>query len=210
MNDQPKRAALYLRVSTDKQTTANQRMELEKVAAARGWTLAADAIYEDAGISGAKGRDKRPGLDRMLKDATAGRFDVLMAWSVDRIGRSMLHVAQTMTELASLGRELYLHQQAIDSSTPAGKAMVQMAAVFAELERSMIVERVNAGIRRAKRHGTKSGKAIGRPRMSEATLATIRRERDRGTPVRKIAADLGVGTGTVGRALGYGQAARHK
>jgi DNA invertase Pin-like site-specific DNA recombinase len=146
----------------------------------------------------------------MLKDATAGRFDVLMAWSVDRIGRSMLHVAQTMTELASLGRELYLHQQAIDSSTPAGKAMVQMAAVFAELERSMIVERVNAGIRRAKRHGTKSGKAIGRPRLSEATVATIRRERDRGTPVRKIAADLGIGTGTVGRALGYGQAARHK
>jgi DNA invertase Pin-like site-specific DNA recombinase len=207
MNDTPKRAALYLRVSAKEQTTATQRQELEKVAAARGWTVV--ETHEDAGVSCAKGRDRCPGLDRLLEDAAAGKFDVLMAWSIDRIGRSMLRIAQTMTEFAALGRELYLHQEAIDSSTPAGRAMVQMAAVFAELERSMIVERVRSGMKRAKRTGTRSGKPIGKPPLAEHTANSIRLLRERGTSVRSIARELKVSTSTVYGVL-HPKPAEHK
>jgi DNA invertase Pin-like site-specific DNA recombinase len=116
------------------------------------------ATYEDAGISGAKGRDKRPGFDRMLKDATIGKFDILAAWSVDRLGRSLQDLIGFLSELHSTGRDLYLHQQAIDTSTPSGRAMFQMLGVFAEFERGMIRERVNAGLARAKAKGVKLGR----------------------------------------------------
>ena len=106
-------------------------------------------VYEDAGISGAKGRDKRPAFDRMLKDATARNIDMIAAWSVDRLGRSLQDLVGFLTELQALGCHLYLHQQALDTSTPSGRAMFQMCGVFAEFERAMIVERVNAGLARA-------------------------------------------------------------
>jgi DNA invertase Pin-like site-specific DNA recombinase len=170
-------------------------LELESVAAGRGWEVV--AMYEDHGISGAKGRKDRPRFDAMLKDATAGRFDVVMSWAIDRIGRSTLNVCETMTELAALDVGLYLHQQAIDTTTPAGKALVQMAAVFAEFERSMIVERINAGMARAKRVGTKSGNPIGRPSLPEHTQRAIVRLRERGFSVRQIATELAISTATV-------------
>src|SRR5215212_9185803 len=94
-----KRVAIYIRVSTSGQTTENQRRELEAVAAQRGWKIV--ATYEDAGISGAKGRDQRPGFDRMLKDATAGRFDILASWSVDRLGRSLQDLIGFLSDLQS-------------------------------------------------------------------------------------------------------------
>src|SRR4051794_40011496 len=122
----PKRAAIYLRVSTDEQTTTNQRRELEAAAEHRGWDVI--TVYEDAGISGAKGRDKRPGLDAMLKDAVRRKFDVVMAWSVDRLGRSLSDLVGGLQELYGAGVDLYLHQQAIDTTTPAGRAMFQMWA----------------------------------------------------------------------------------
>jgi len=130
-----KRAALYLRVSTADQTTENQRLELIRVAEQRGWHVS--AVYDDVGISGAKGRDKRPGLDRMLKDAVAGKFDVVMAWAIDRLGRSSLDLLTNMNELHGVGVAIYLHQQQIDSTTAAGKAMLPMCGVFAEFERSL-------------------------------------------------------------------------
>ena len=131
------RAALYLRVSTtDGQTTENQRLALAKVAGHRGWEIV--HTYEDAGISGAKGRDQRPAFNQMLKDAVRRRFDVCMCWSIDRLGRSVLHVASAMAELDAAGVALYSDQQAIDSTSPFGKAMIQMACVFGELEREMI------------------------------------------------------------------------
>src|ERR1700722_12004035 len=100
------RAALYLRVSTtDRQTTENQRMVLAKVAEHRGWKIV--QVYEDIGISGAKGRDKRPAFDRMLKDAVRRKFDVIMCWSIDRLGRSVLHVANALAELDAAGVALY-------------------------------------------------------------------------------------------------------
>src|ERR1700721_2089100 len=106
------RAAIYLRVSTDEQTTQNQRRELEAAAEHRGWPVV--AVYEDAGISGAKGRDKRPGLDQMLKDATRRKFDVVMAWSADRLGRSLSDLVVGLQELHGAGVDLFLHQQAVD------------------------------------------------------------------------------------------------
>ena len=151
-----KRVGIYLRVSTDGQTTQNQRRELEAVAARSGWDVV--AVYEDAGISGSNGRDKRPGFDRLLNDATARKINMIAAWSVDRLGRSLQHLVGFLNELQALNCNLYLHQQAIDTSTPSGRAMFQMCGVFAEFERSMIVERVNAGLARARANGVRLGR----------------------------------------------------
>lgn len=115
-------------------------------------------VYEDAGISGARGRDKRPGFDRLLKDATARKINMIAAWSVDRLGRSLQHLVGFLIDLQALGCDLYLHQQALDTSTPSGRAMFQMCGVFAEFERGMIRERVNAGLARAKERGTRLGR----------------------------------------------------
>ena len=112
------RAAIYLRVSRDDQTTENQRLVLDRVAGHRGWTIV--QTYEDQGISGAKGRDQRPAFDQMLKDAVRRRFDILLVWSIDRLGRSVLHVANALAELDAAGIRLYCDQQGIDSSTPMG------------------------------------------------------------------------------------------
>ena len=147
------RAALYLRVSRDSQTTENQRIVLTKLAAHRGFQIVKE--YEDAGISGGKGRDKRPSFDQMLKDAMRRRFDVLLIWSMDRLGRSVLHVAQAMAELDAAGVALISEQQGIDATGPFGRAMMQMATVFAELERSMIGSRVMAGLDRVRVEGKK-------------------------------------------------------
>ena len=189
-----KRVATYTRVSTDGQTVENQRQELLGVAQRRGWEIVEE--YSDRGISGAKDRDKRPAFDRMLKDATRREFDMIAAWSVDRLGRSLQHLVAFLGEVHGAGVDLYLHQQALDTSTPAGKAMFQMCGVFAEFERAMIVERVNAGLKRARA----AGRILGRPRIAASTEASIRRalaKGDRG--ILKIASEFGVGSGTVQR-----------
>ena len=190
----PKRVAIYTRVSTDGQSVENQRRELLAVADRRGWAVVQQ--YSDHGISGAKGRDKRPAFDRMLKGATRREFDMIAAWSVDRLGRSLQHLVGFLGEVHAAGVDLYLHQQALDTSTPAGKAMFQMCGVFAEFERAMIVERVNAGLKRARAAGT----VLGRPRIVASTEAGIRKalaKGDRG--ILKIAGEFGVGSGTVQR-----------
>src|SRR5215467_594534 len=151
-----RRIAIYTRVSTDGQSVENQRRELLAVAERRGWEVVQE--YSDHGISGAGGRDKRPSFDRMLKAATRREFDMIAAWSVDRLGRSLQHLVAFLGEIHASGVDLYLHQQALDTSTPAGKAMFQMCGVFAEFERAMIVERVNSGLARAKAKGVKLGR----------------------------------------------------
>lgn len=186
-----KRAALYLRVSTDGQTTENQRMVLAEVAERRGWWVV--AVYEDAGISGAKGRDKRPAFDRMLKDATRRRFDVLMVAAIDRLGRSTAAVAPALAELVEAGVEPYSHREAIDGTTAHGRAMLQMSAVFAELEREMIRDRVKAGIARVKAQG----KRLGRPPLADAVRERVRSLRAAGVSLRKIAAECGIALSTV-------------
>jgi DNA invertase Pin-like site-specific DNA recombinase len=192
-----KRAAFYLRVSAGEQTTENQRQALKTAAEQRGWQIV--ATYDDAGISGSKGRDKRPGLDTALKDAARGRYDVLCAWSVDRLGRSLLDLISGLQDLHAARVDLFLHQQALDTTTPAGRAMFGMLGVFAEFERSMIVARVNAGLARAKASGTKSGKAIGRPRTSRKVERLIRQRLTDGAGMLRVAAELRVGSGTVQR-----------
>jgi len=188
-----KRAALYLRVSTDGQTTDNQQRVLVEVAERRGWTIT--ATYKDAGISGAKGRDKRPGFDAMLKDATRRRFDVLMFWSIDRLGRSTAMVATTLAELEAAGVAIYADKEAMDATTPHGKAMLQMAAVFAELERGMIRERVIAGLCRAREQGV----TLGRPKVTGRVEVAIRQRLAAGDGMLRIAKALGVGVSTVHR-----------
>ena len=137
------RAAIYARVSTDTQTSENQLIELRRMASINGWEIVQEFV--DEGISGAKGRDKRPQFDALLKGAVRKDFDVVMSWSVDRLGRSLQHLIEFLSEIQSKGVDLYLHQQGLDTSTPAGKMMFQMCGVFAEFERAIIRERIIAG-----------------------------------------------------------------
>jgi DNA invertase Pin-like site-specific DNA recombinase len=193
-----KRVAIYTRVSTDDQTTENQRRELLAVAQRHGWNVVAE--FTDQGISGRHGRDRRPGLDALLKAVTRREVDVVAAWSVDRLGRSLQHLVSTLGEIHGAGGNLYLHMQAIDTTTPAGRAVFGMMGVFAEFERAMIVERVNAGIARAKEKGTKSGRPFGRPPMAASTDKAIRAALAAGgKSQRTIAAELGTSHGTVHR-----------
>jgi DNA invertase Pin-like site-specific DNA recombinase len=201
---QAKRVALYIRVSTSEQTTKNQRRELEAVARRHGWKV--EAVFEDAGISGAKGREARPGFDGMMKAVTRREIDMVAAWSVDRLGRSLTDLLEFLKELHAKGVDLFLHQQGLDTSSPSGRAMFQMMGVFAEFERAMIRERVLAGLARAR----SEGKALGRKRLEETDakkVAAIRSRRADGVGLRRISRELGVGVGTVIRVLGGAQAA---
>ena len=135
----------------------------------------------------------------MLKAAVRREFDMLAVWSSDRLGRSMPDLIDVLHTVRATGLALYIHTQALDTSTPAGRALFQMLGVFAELEREMIVARVNAGLARARQHGTRSGKAIGRPRLSMATDADVRAQLAKGTGILKTARLVGLGTGTVQR-----------
>ena len=190
-----KRAAVYLRVSTLDQTTASQERELREVASRMGCQIV--KVYKDHGISGAKGRDKRPAFDALCRDATQRRFDLVMAWSVDRLGRSLQDLVGFLSELHALRIDLFLHQQGLDTTTPSGKAMFQMLGVFAEFERAMTQERVRAGLARARANG----KTLGRPKIAEKTEDAVRvaLNKKQRPGLRKIAVSLGVGVGTVQR-----------
>jgi len=187
------KVALYTRVSTDGQTTENQHRELAKWAKRAGHEVV--ATYDDNGISGAKGREYRVQYDEMLKAAIRREFDMVAAWSVDRLGRSLKDLVSFLDELNGAGVHLFLHQQALDTSTPSGKALFQMLGVFSEFERAMIRDRVKAGLERAKAQG----KRLGRPPVKKAVERAIRNERAKGKGIRRIASDLGVGVGTVQR-----------
>ena len=153
-----KRVAIYTRVSTDRQTLENQRQALMGTAERRGWEVV--AVYTDAGISGAKGRAERPGLDDLLKAASKGGFDVVMAWSIDRLGRSLIDLLGTIRHLEACGVDLYFDQQSIDTTTPTGRLMFQICGAFAEFERSMIRQRISAGLSRARAQGKRLGRVV--------------------------------------------------
>src|SRR3984893_17144654 len=175
----PKRVVLYLRVSTGEQTVENQRAVLREACERRGWTVVEEFV--DHGISGAKGRDKRPGLDKLLKAVPRRKIDVVAAWSVDRLGRSLQDLLGFLGELNGAGVDLYLDRQAVDTTTPAGRALFQMLGVFAEFERAIIVDRVVAGMARARVKGTKSGKPIGKPPVDAKRMALVHAELAKGT-----------------------------
>lgn len=187
------RAALYVRVSTDCQTIENQRLALRALAEQRGWKIVAE--YADQGISGAKGRNDRPGLDKLLKNATQGEFDVVLAWSVDRIGRSLINLLHTLRDLDDANVGIILHQQAMDTTTVAGRAMFQMIGVFSEFERGMIKVRIHAGLDRARRNGVK----IGRPFVSSEKERVIRTHLGEGKGILRTAALAGTGCSVVQR-----------
>jgi DNA invertase Pin-like site-specific DNA recombinase len=186
--------AIYTRVSTDHQTTENQERELREIAERMGWTVL--EVYKDQGVSGAKGRNGRPAFDALCKDAARRRFDMIMAWSVDRLGRSLQDLVAFLSELHALGIDLFLHQQGVDTTTPAGKALFQMMGVFSEFERAMIRERVKSGLERAK----SQGKKLGRRPIEAQKEAAIRADLRSGKAgIMKLAAAHGVGVGTVQR-----------
>lgn len=191
----PRRVAFYCRVSTDGQTVENQVLALQEVAEKHGWEVV--KIFRDEGISGAKGRDKRPGFDDLCRGIVRKDFDLVAAWSVDRLSRSLSDLVRFLEEMQSKKVDLYLHQQGLDTSTPAGRALFQMLGVFSEFERSMIQERVRAGLVRAKAQG----KVLGRPQISDEQKSSILEARKTGKGIRKIASELKTGVGTVRRVL---------
>ncbi len=191
-----KRVALYARVSTDQQTTENQVRELREVAQRHGWNVVVE--FTDHGISGAKGRDKRPQFDALLRGIARKEFNMVAAWSVDRLGRSLVDLLGFVGELEAKGVDLYLHQQALDTSTPAGKAMFQMCGVFAQFERTMIQERVKAGLARARA----KGKTLGRAKVAGKVEDRIRELAAQGIGKVKTARTLGIGVSVVQRVLG--------
>jgi DNA invertase Pin-like site-specific DNA recombinase len=191
-----KRVAIYCRVSTSSQSTENQRHELQRLSEARDWNLVGQ--YSDDGISGTKGRNDRPALDAMLKAAVRREFDLIAVWSIDRLGRSLQHLVETINELKAVGVDLYIHQQAMDTSTPSGKMTFSIFGALAEYERELIRERVRSGLDRARRNGTK----LGRPtNLNDSVRAAVIALRAADMPIRRIASKLRVGTGTIYKVL---------
>jgi DNA invertase Pin-like site-specific DNA recombinase len=210
MSDTPKgkRAALYVRVSTNNRATRNQAVfeqnpevqeqPLRQMAEQRGWSVA--RVYSDR-MSGAS--DQRPGLTALMQDARRGAFDVVVVWRFDRFARSIEQLVLALAEFRTLGIDFVSSQEALDTSTPMGKAMFTIIGAMAELERNVIRERIVAGLDHARSRGTKSGAAIGRPRavFNRAKILELRTE---GKSWRAIAATLGVGVATVHQAFQTG------
>ncbi len=173
-----KRVAIYARVSTDNQTVENQLLELHAVAQRQGWEVV--AVLTDEGISGAKGRDRRPGFDALLKGVARRDFEQIVVWSVDRLGRSLPDLVSFLNDAHAKSVDLYLHQQGLDTSTPSGRMMFQMLSVFAEFERAMIRERIMAGLRR-------TTKKSGRKPMPQDRVDAIRKSLQDGLGIRATA-----------------------
>jgi len=191
-----KRVALYARVSTDKQTTENQLVELRRTAMRNDWVIVDEFV--DEGISGAKGRDKRPQFDALLKSAVRKEFDLIMSWSVDRLGRSLQHLVEFLNEIHSKNIDLYLHQQGLDTTTPAGRMMFQMCGVFAEFERTMIRDRILAGQQRAKANGTHIGR---KSKIDDDLRNRVIDLKQTGMGMRGIASEAGLSLGSVHKIL---------
>jgi DNA invertase Pin-like site-specific DNA recombinase len=191
-----KKVCIYARVSTDKQTTENQLNELRAVAARMGYTVIQE--YVENGVSGAKSRSDRPYLDAMLKDAVRGRFDMVMCWSIDRLGRSLQNLVEILNELQQLKVDLYFLQQGMDTSTSSGRMMFSIFGALAEYERNLIRERVCAGLQTAKARGVK----LGRPsKMNDGMRNAVQLLRDRGMGIKQISKQLGIGVGTAYSAI---------
>jgi len=188
-----KKAALYVRVSTDQQTTENQVLILTEIAHRSGWEIV--RVFADEGISGAKGRDRRPGFDALLKAVARREVEIVAAFAVDRLGRSLSHLVGFLSEIQARGCDLYLHQQAIDTSTPAGRMLFQLLGVFAEFERTIIASRVIAGQARARANGVR----FGRPPLPASRVEKVRRALADGRSTRAVARSTGVSTATVQR-----------
>ena len=177
-----KRIAIYARVSTDKQSTENQLIELRSLCDKLGYTIVQE--YTDNGISGAKSRDERPALDALLKDATRRKFDMVVCWSIDRLGRSLQHLVEILNELQALKVDLFFLQNGMDTSTPSGRMIFSVFGAIGEFEKNIIKERVVAGQQRAKANGVK----LGRPsKMNDGMKSAVRLLREKGMGIKQIA-----------------------
>ena len=183
------RAAIYARVSTFDQEPENQLQEVRRYVGARGWQA---TEYVDKGVSGAK--DSRPALDTLVRDAKRRKFDTLVVWRLDRLGRNLRHLILLLEELQALGVAFVSLSEGIDATTPAGKLQLHILGAIAEFERARIAERVKAGLQRARAQG----KRLGRPRrvVPESRLAPVR-----GLSIRHAATVLGVSPATAHRWL---------
>lgn len=190
------RVAFYVRVSSDEQMVENQLRDLRAVAESKNWTIT--KIYADQGLSGAKGREGRPGLDQLMTDVQAGHFDMVAAWSVDRLGRSMRDLINFLVFIQEAKVELYLHKQNLDTSTPSGRLLFGMLGLIAEFERAILIERTNAGLARAKAAGKRLGKAPPTPELLGAVKA---RYAGGGISAYKIAKEFGLSHRTIWRYL---------
>jgi len=188
-----KRCGLYVRCSTDQQTVENQIRILTDVAEKAGWTIV--RVFEDAGISGAKGRDQRPGYDALLKAIHRREVDVCAAYAVDRLGRSLTDLVAFLGDIQARGCDLYLHQQSVDTSTPSGRMLFQMLAVFSEFERELIRGRVRAGLARARAKGVQ----FGRPTLSPDRVERVEKALKDGQSIRAVARATGTSTASVQR-----------
>jgi DNA invertase Pin-like site-specific DNA recombinase len=187
-----KKVAIYARVSTDKQTCENQLIELRAVADRCGYTIVTEFV--DSGISGAKGRADRPALDFMLKAANQRKFDLILVWSIDILGRSLQNLVEILNDLQTIRVDLMFLQQGMDTSTSSGRMMFSIFGALAEFERNLIRERVIAGQNRARARGVK----MGRPsKMNDGLRSAIQLLRENGMGIKQIAKEVGVGVGTV-------------
>jgi DNA invertase Pin-like site-specific DNA recombinase len=189
----PKRVAIYARVSTGDQTTENQLPPLRAWAQAAGHVVVEEFV--DEAISGAKGRDKRPALDRMLRLATQRRVDIIAVVALDRLGRSMTHLVQIGEELRVLGVHLFVQRMGLDTSTPTGQLMFHLLGSFAEFERALLIERTHAGLARARRQGKK----LGRPKVSPYVERRVLSLLEAGTSLGEASRMTGVCRMTVQR-----------
>ena len=188
------KVVIYGRVSTSDQTTENQLIKLKEIISINGWELV--DIYVDEGISGTKGRDKRPEFDRLCKDMIRRRYNRIMVWDVSRLGRSLQHLVDFLNDVISVNCHLYIHQSGLDTSTPSGRMMFQMVGVFSEFERSMISERVKLGLDRVR----KSGKPLGRPiTVTQEVKEQVRFFLHKGLSYSKIQKEVGIPKSTISR-----------
>ena len=187
-----KRIAIYARVSTDKQTCENQLQELRVIAERMNYTIVAEFV--DNGISGMKTRQDRPALDQLMKSATQRKFDMVMCWSIDRLGRSLQNLVEILNELQALKIDLFFQQQGMDTTTPSGRMIFSVFGAIGEFERNLIRERVIAGQRRAVANGVK----MGRPsKMNDGMRSAVKLLREKGMGIKQIARELQIGVGTV-------------
>ena len=188
------RVAIYGRVSTSEQTTDNQINFLQEIMSRNGWELV--QTYVDEGISGTKGRDKRPEFDRLCKDMVRRKFNRILVWDISRLGRSLQHLVEFLNEVQSVNCHLYIHQSGLDTSTPSGRMMFQMVGVFSEFERSMISERVKLGLNRVRSKGIK----LGRPtKIDEETKVEIWSQIDTGKSLSEVSRVLQISKMSVSR-----------
>lgn len=190
------KAVIYARVSTTHQTTENQLLELRAAAARMGYSITAELT--DNGISGAKGRSDRPAFEQLHQLVQRKQVDIVMAWSIDRLGRSIQDLVAFMKEVEAAGVALYIHQQSINTATPAGRMVFGIFSALGEYERELIRERINAGLARARAEGKK----LGRPsNVNDGTRAAVKELRARGMAIQKIAKTLHIGVGTTSMLL---------